>query len=42
MQGIYIPETKNVSVVYIVTAILWLQFMLRVMLFFHVECFVAP
>jgi len=34
MQGIYnyIPETKHFSSVYIVAAILWLQFMVHVML----------
>ena len=35
MLGIYnyIPETKNVSRVYSVAAILWLQFMVHVMQF---------
>ena len=35
MQGIYnyIPETKNVSTVYSVAAVLYLQYVLHVMLF---------
>jgi len=44
MQGIYnyIPETKHISRVYSVAAILWLQFMVHVMLFSMLNAFVLP